>query len=112
MAKKSENHKPLEIEEGELTLDYDATINKVQEWNASDSERASDAGVTRQDIGAFQKETGVNSKALSHFRQITKMKKESDKRDYVRSMESLLEYMKQILDGNGTPDMLDAGASK
>lgn len=97
---------PLQPDPEELNLEYDNVVDTTSAFNSADSARASDAGATRQKIGEFIEETGVNSKAYSHYRQMTKMKKVEQKRDYLRSMSVLVELGIQQLDGN-QPDMLD-----
>jgi hypothetical protein len=90
----------------EITLDADKLHSNLQKWKNQDAKRASDAGETRQSIGQFVEDTGVNKKALSHIRQIDKMPEEK-RADYLRSSDALMAEMRPHWDGQSTADMFD-----
>ena len=73
--------KPLEI-------DPDRVLTAMQGFNTADSERASDAGESRQKIGEFLNETSLNGKAFSHCRMALRMKKDEKRQDWLRSMKA------------------------
>lgn len=94
-------------EDTELTLDHDALIGKITQWNMEDADRASGAGETRADIGQFIEDTGINNKALSQLRAGLRLKKESQRLDWLRSMEVGLEIVGAHIRGQSTADMFD-----
>lgn len=91
--------------ESDLNITHDKLIAKTAEWAEQESERASSAGETRQDIGAFIEETGVNSKALAQIRQGLKLKKESARLDWLRSMEILLPMAANHIRGQSSGEL-------
>jgi hypothetical protein len=103
----SEEIEQIQVEK-EINLDHDHLIGKCAQWADEESERASDAGKTRQDIGQFLEKTGVNSKALANVRGAMKQKKEADRLDWLRSMEQLLPMAAAHIRGQSTGDMLDS----
>lgn len=89
----------------DLSFHYEKIVNKFAAWREQETDRASDAGAMREDIGRFLDLTGLNKKAVSFVRALDKMSE--DKRDDVlRSLHPLLEQMDLHWRGNGTPDML------
>jgi hypothetical protein len=91
-----------------LEIDTDAVLAKMGEFNEADSERASDAGESRQQIGEFLEETGLNNKAFSHCRMVLRMKKDDKRQDWLRSMLALLPMMQEQIAKDGTMDAFDA----
>lgn len=90
-------------------IEHDRLIAFCAARNAEDRDRASDAGESRQVIGEFIEETGMNGKALSWARQILKV---ADKRDgQAKAMDIILSLKKALpmieahVAGQGTPDM-------
>jgi len=92
--------KPLEIDKVKV-------LQSMQDFNTEDSERASDAGESRQRIGEFLEETGINNKAFSHCRMILRMKKDDKRQDWLRSMRALMPLMEEQIAAIGTRDAFD-----
>ena len=82
-----------------IEVSYEKFISFATARNQEDAERASSAGESRQKIGEFLDETGVNSQALSWSRTILKKKKYSQQMDIIRSMEELLPLVKAKVEG-------------
>lgn len=91
--------------ESEVNISHDKLIGKAEQWAKEEAERASSAGETRQDIGAFLEETGVHSKALAHIRSGLKLKKESARLDWLRSMELMLPMAADHIRGQSTAEL-------
>jgi len=88
-------------------IEHDRLIAFIAARNQEDGDRASDAGESRQAIGEFIEETGMNGKALSWMRQILKTndKSQSKAMDIILSVEKALPMIKAHVAGQGTPDM-------
>ena len=91
----------------QLEIDKAEVLQNMQDFNTEDSERASDAGESRQRIGTFLEKTGINNKAFSHCRMILRQKKDDKRQDWLRSMEALLPLMREQIAANGTRDAFD-----
>lgn len=91
-----------------LEIDAGAVLDQMRAFNEADSERASDAGESRQQIGEFLEETGINNKAFSHCRMVLRMKKDDKRQDWLRSMRALLPMMEAEIAKDGTQDAFDA----
>lgn len=93
-----------------MLLDADRVLRKMNQWNAEDSDRASSAAETRQDIGQFVEDTGYHKKAISDGRKLLKMAEDDPDKlwDYLRTFEPLLNDIKEHVRGANTPDMFDA----
>lgn len=89
-------------------IEHDALIAKIATFNNADAERASDAGTTRQQIGAFLDETNLNGKAFSVLRGLLKEKKRDKAMDMIRSLEIGLPMIKLHLGGNQPELNLDS----
>jgi len=93
-------------------VEHDKLIEFVSIRNREDKDRASSAGESRQKIGEFLDETGLNGKALSWLRQILKTRDKSDgttkAMDIIRSLEFALPMVKAEVAGQ--PDLFDAPA--
>ena len=86
---KSTKKKPAPVAV-EAEVDASQVIGAMREFNNEDSERASDAGESRQRIGAFLEQTKLNAKAFSHLRMGLRIKKESNRLDWLRSLKMML----------------------
>jgi hypothetical protein len=73
-----------------LTFDKDELVERMLDFNQRDTERASDAGTDRSEIGEFLKDTGINKRVFSISRGVLRMKKVTDQQDWLRSMKALL----------------------
>lgn len=93
-----------------LEIDQDLVLSKMQGFNQEDGERASDAGKSRQEIGEFLQETGINNKAFSQCRTVLKMKKDTQRQDWLRSMRALMPLMEEQIASSGTRDAFDVPA--
>jgi hypothetical protein len=89
-------------------VDHDRLISFASARNEEDAERASSAGESRQLIGEFLEDTGMNGKALSWLRVILKQKKTEKAMDIIRSLEHGLPMVKQHLGGQQSEMDLDA----
>ena len=96
----------MEDEGKELDFDADKFIDFALERNSEDRGRAEDAGASRQKIGQFIDQTGINGKALSWGRQILKVndKKNGEQKaiDIILSLEEVLPAVKNHVLGQGT----------
>jgi hypothetical protein len=93
----------------QMLLDADRVMRKMNQWNAEDSNRASSAAETRQDIGQFVEDTGYHKKAISDGRKLLKMAEDDPDKlwDYLRTFEPLLNDLKEHVRSANTPDMFD-----
>lgn len=91
----------------QLEIDQEAVLQAMQDFNTEDSERASDAGESRQRIGEFLESTGINNKAFSHCRMVLRMKKDDKRQDWLRSMRALMPLMESQIAAIGTKDAFD-----
>jgi len=73
-----------------LSFDKDELVERMLDFNQRDTERASDAGTDRSEIGTFLKDTGINKRVFSISRGVLRMKKVTDQQDWLRSMKALL----------------------
>lgn len=89
-----------EVEAGEV-------IGAMRDFNTEDSERASDAGESRQRIGAFLEKTKLNAKAFSHMRMGLRIKKESNRLDWLRSLKMMLPMIEAEIKATTTTDAFD-----
>lgn len=94
----------------DLQIDKDEVLHAMQDFNTEDSERASDAGESRQRIGEFLERTSINNKAFSHCRMVLRMKKDDKRQDWLRSMKALLPLMEEQIAAVGTKDAFDVPA--
>lgn len=101
------------------SLDADEFIDFSIERNREDRKRAESAGESRQKIGEFLDETGMNGKALSWSRQILKISDKGDDgqskaMDVILSLEKALPMVKAHVSGQqpalNFDDHLAAGA--
>ena len=79
--------------------DHDRLISFAAARNEEDAERASSAGESRQLIGDFLEDTGMNGKALSWLRVILKQKTTDKAMDIIRSLKHGLPMVEQHLGG-------------
>lgn len=91
-------------------LDADELVTFAVERNREDRKRAESAGESRQKIGEYLDETGMNGKALSWCRQILKVNDKGDDgqakaMDIIMSVEKALPIIKQHVSGQGTLEM-------
>lgn len=93
-----------------LEIDKAKVLQAMQDFNSEDSERASDAGESRQRIGEFLEETSINNKVFSHCRMVLRMKKDDKRQDWLRSMKALLPLMEEQIAADGTRDAFDVPA--
>lgn len=100
----------MEIKLKTLEIDKDRVLEAMQGFNTEDSERASDAGESRQRIGQFLEETSLNNKVFSHCRMVLRMKKDDKRQDWLRSMKAMLPLMEEQIAANGTKDAFDVPA--
>lgn len=91
-----------------LEIDTAEVIEAMHGFNTEDSERASDAGESRQRIGEFLNKTSINNKAFSHCRMVLRMKKDENRQDWLRSMRALMPMMEEQIAAEGTRDAFDA----
>lgn len=94
-------------DEGQIGVDHDDLISQIAARNREDGERASSAGESREQIKQFLEDTGVHPKAFSAMRVGMKIKKETAKLDWLRSMEIMLPMVASEIRNQSTPDMLD-----
>lgn len=92
---------------GSEEVEADELIEAMKEFNDEDSERASDAGESRQRIGAFLERTKLNNKAFSHLRMGLRIKKESARLDWLRSLEMMLPMIAAEIKATTTTDAFD-----
>ena len=94
-------------EQPEIT--HEQLIAFILDRNREDKDRASDAGSSRQKIGAFIEETGVNGQALSWMRSTVKKLDKKDGQlkalDIIGSLEALLPMIKEHVVNAGTKPM-------
>lgn len=88
------------------SLGHDELIDFAEARNREDKVRASSAGESRQKIGEFLDETGMNGQALSILRSILKKPDTQKAMDVIRSLEVGLPMVKAHVTGQSTPDML------
>lgn len=94
-----------------LEIDKSEVLEAMQGFNTEDSERASDAGESRQRIGEFLNKTSLNNKAFSHCRAVLRFKKDDKRQDWLRSMRALMPLMEEQIAANGTLDAFDVPAA-
>jgi hypothetical protein len=85
-------------------IEHDALIAFASARNTEDRSRAESAGESRQKIGAFLEETGMNGKALSWCRQILKVRDKADSgqakaMDIIMSLERALPMIRAEIAG-------------
>lgn len=97
----------MDNEDGEISVNHDALISEISNRNYEDGERASSAGESREKIKEFLEVTGLHPKAFSAMRVGLKIKKESQKLDWLRSMEIMLPMVAAEIRGQSTQDMFD-----
>lgn len=93
-----------------LEIDKGKVLEAMNGFNTEDSERASDAGESRQRIGEFLEKTSINNKVFSHCRMVLRMKKDDKRQDWLRSMRALLPLMEEQIAADGTRDAFDVPA--
>lgn len=93
-------------------VDHDRLISFAAARNEEDAERASSAGESRQLIGEFLEDTGMNGKALSWLRVILKQRKTDKAMDIIRSLEHGLPMVKQHLGGQQSEMDLASGKTE
>lgn len=91
------------------TLDHDELIGFIDDRNREDRQRSSSAGETRQKIGEYLEETGMNGKALGFCRQILKINDKDDGQhkamDVIMSLNKALPMIEAHVRGQGTTEM-------
>jgi hypothetical protein len=91
------------------SIEHDQVIDFCEARNREDSVRASSAGESRQKIGQFIEDTGMNSQALSWCRSILKKLDKDDGQnkamDVIMSLEKALPMIKAHVAGQGQADM-------
>lgn len=87
------------------SIDHDSLIDEIEARNREDASRSSSAGESRQKIGEFLDETGMNSQAFSICRSILKKPDTQKAMDVILSLEKALPMVKAHVTGQGTPDM-------
>ncbi len=92
---------------GDGEVQPDELIGAMREFNEEDSERASDAGESRQRIGVFLEKTKMNAKAFSHLRMGLRIKKESNRLDWLRSLQTMLPMVAAEIKSTTTTDAFD-----
>lgn len=92
-------------DETDISVEYDDLISKHAEWKRGEESNASDAGVRRQAMGQFAKDTGIDNKALSQVRAGLKIKNEGKQLAWLTSMEALLPLAALRIRGNTTTEM-------
>lgn len=82
-------------------IEHDMLLGKIGQHNHEDAERASSAAVTRQDIGAFVEQTGVNKTAYSWLRRIEKIgdKSQDQAMDIIRSLKTCIPMLESHISG-------------
>lgn len=102
MAKQSEGAAVRRAHDGP-DIEHDKLLGFIEARNREDKDRASSAGESRQKIGTFLDESGMNGKALSWCRQIVKVSGKSDGQnkamDIIRSLEAALPMVKNHVGG-------------
>jgi hypothetical protein len=93
-----------------LEIDQDDVLDHMLAFNKEDSERASDAGESRQRIGEFLDKTGLNNKAFAFVRMVLRVKKDEKRQDILRSMRALMPILEQQIADSGTRDAFDVPA--
>lgn len=88
-------------------VDHDTLIDFTLARNAEDAKRASDAGETRQAIGAFIDKTNLHPKAYAQARAILKQaaKHQGKAVDWIRSLKHVLPMVESHITGQGTLEM-------
>lgn len=104
--------KTVAVAFGGPDIEHDALIDFCEARNREDKDRASSAGESRQKIGAFLDETGMNSQALSWCRSILKKLDKNDGQakamDIIMSLEKALPMVKAHV--SGQQDAMDFDA--
>lgn len=103
---KAAKKKPADSQ-SEADFTPDELVQAMKEFNTEDSERASDAGESRQRIGAYLEKTKLNNKAFAFFRGLLRAKKETTRRDILRSVELILPAIKAEIIATTTTDAFD-----
>lgn len=96
---------PIDTDGDEINVDPGEFFQMHDAWTAAEGDANSDAGTRRQEMGAYQKKTGVNGKAFSQVRAGLKMKKETDRLDWLRSMKILLGIAEQRIRSESSDEM-------
>lgn len=90
-------------------LNHDELLDFIDARNREDRQRSSSAGETRQKIGAFLEDTGMNGKALGFCRQILKINDKDDGQhkamDVIMSLNKALPMIEAHVRGQGTAEM-------
>lgn len=82
-----------------IKVNGDEFLKKHYAWAKGEETDASRAGTRREAIGQYAEKTGLNNKAMSQIRSGLKMKDSAKRRDWVRSLQILLEIAeKEIFD--------------
>ena len=88
-----------------LNIDAQRLIAAISEFNSEDAARASDAGETREAVGAYLEATGIQKKAFSHMRAGLKLADEQKQLDWLRSMEAMLPIVASHIRAVGALEM-------
>jgi hypothetical protein len=89
---------------GALVVDAGELIETMTEFNDADGERASDAASDRSRIGEYLEKTGINKKVFSHTRMVLRMKKPTDRADWLRSMKTILPIIEAEIEKQSAMD--------
>lgn len=84
-------------------IEHDQLIDEISARNHEDKLRSSSAGESRQKIGAFLEETGMNSQAFSWCRTILKKPDTAKAMDVILSLEKALPMVKAHIAGQEPP---------
>jgi hypothetical protein len=90
---------------GALVVDAGEVLEVMGDFNTRDGERASDAASDRQEIGQYLEKTGLNKKAFSHGRMVLRMKKPTDRADWLRSMRVLFPIIEAEIEKQTSLDL-------
>lgn len=82
-------------------LNYDYLTTKLHGWASAEKERASGNADTRQEIGQFIEDHGLNKKGLAMIRRLDKME-QTDRADVLETFDHLREMLEPGWEGQMT----------
>lgn len=96
-----------------IHVDGDELLAKHNEWAKGEASDASNSGTRRQAIGAYAEKAGLEPKALSQFRAGLKIKNDGKRKDWLRSMQILLNVAeREIFDNEPEMGLDDTNAEE
>lgn len=87
-----------------IQVNGDELLTKHNEWAKGEASDSSSSGTRREAIGAYAEKCGLENKALSQFRAGLKIKNDGKRKDWLRSMQILLNIAEREIFDN-EPEM-------